>query len=153
MTSFTCNKCGREHTIDPYDMQDINLDNHIGNEILTLSYNCRKCKSNTWIVLKLEWLENKLIGWSIKSSTLIPVRGTNKKISKPKEHSEKKKSILDSPTMWNNKPSEIEDMSPERLLSAIWVGLMKLKISGSARAEIMAQIESVLEENEDNKTE
>lgn len=172
-TSYSCEKCGKEKVVDLYDTEIFDYTKYIGQETVTISFQCKRCEVKNWILLSLKWNGNELIGWDIKrivnvnEQRKIPVKveavkqpppTAKKKGSNLRNGDERLKHIDNiahssnfkkDGSVMNDKIASLnsnEELGEERLLSAIWLGLVKLKINADDRANIMNKIESILED-------
>jgi len=169
-TYFSCEKCGKENVVDLCDPEVIDYTKYRGLDTLTLSYKCKKCATATWIMLNLRWDSyGKLAGWDIKRSVhisdqrRIAIKNETVKLPPKKKathtgldtaqgndrtayHQQAKKP---ENSLMSNKIDSLNSdvgLDEERIVSAIWLGLVKLKINAEDRADIMNKIETIIEE-------
>jgi hypothetical protein len=146
-TYFSCEKCGKENVVDLCDPEVIDYTKYRGLDTLTLSYKCKKCATATWLMLNLRWDSyGKLAGWDIQKSVHI---SDHKKISIKNETVKLPSKKKSESSLMSDKIDSLNSdvgLNEERILSAIWLGLVKLKLNAEDRTDIMNKIETITEE-------
>ena len=173
ITFFNCEKCRKENIVDLFEQENFDIAKHKDESPITLNFKCKKCGSITWMLLDLHWDNDKLVGWNIKRTVHVseqrkikngmasvqtthkPVKPmTKKKVTETNDKYAKNDNKTDSKGMMSDKINAMnstEHLSPERLLSAIWLGMVKLKLNAEDRAEVMNRIESIMEDKNTHK--
>lgn len=142
-TTFRCKKCNMENVVDLF------VDNILnalvaGRDMLIYDYKCKDCRQNHSLTIDLFWKKDKLIKWDIKTVRELrePIKwNTTDNIKKIKNDN-----LIDTPQININKKEETDNnLSIERILSAIWMGLTKLNVPENKRQEIMKNIEKEID--------
>ena len=139
-TYYKCEKCKKENLINLYDDGVFDY-KHTGEKRVTMTHQC-KCGGVTWLMLDIEWNKKEIKSWVIRRS----IYQSEQRMCNVKFEPKQPKKVKDT---MSNKVDELNssgNLTDEQLLSAIWLGMVKLKFNAINRADIMYQIENTLEE-------
>lgn len=153
-TTYKCVKCNIENVLDLYDENGICEKMYKGEpHANNFEVYCKSCNTKHLLTIKLFWKETEekitLAKWDILSyhKGIEKIQGVGK-IKHLSSSAEK----VDYHSL-NEEADTIMDKDEKVIFSAIWIGLVKLKIPERIRKEIMENIENITEKERKNRGE